>query len=37
VRWDGRDGGGRSVSGGVYFARLHTDAGLVQRTFVVAR
>jgi hypothetical protein len=37
VQWDGRDGGGRSVAGGVYFARLHTDAGLVQRTFVVAR
>jgi len=37
VRWDGRDGGGRSVAGGVYFARLRTAGQLVQRTFVVAR
>ncbi|MEZ4387112.1 MAG: M1 family aminopeptidase [Candidatus Krumholzibacteriia bacterium] len=27
VRWDGRDGGGRSVASGTYFARLRTGLG----------
>jgi flagellar hook capping protein FlgD len=37
VQWDGRDGAGRNVAGGVYFARLRAGAELVQRTIVVAR
>ena len=34
VVWDGRDDGGRRVGSGVYFVRLATDAGVIQRKVV---
>lgn len=34
VRWDGRDGGGRSTSAGVYFVRFRSDAGEITRRVV---
>jgi hypothetical protein len=37
VSWDGRDGGGKAVGTGIYFARLRTETGVVGKTVVVAR
>jgi flagellar hook assembly protein FlgD len=36
-RWDGRDGGGRSVASGVYLVRLHGDGIDASRTLAVVR
>jgi len=37
VRWDGRDGQGRSVASGVYFVRLRTEERSLSRAVVLAR
>ncbi len=37
VAWDGRDGGGRPVASGVYFARLETDCGASSSKLVLLR
>ncbi len=37
VRWDGMDGGGRSVSSGVYLYRLESSDGVQERKMVLVR
>ncbi len=37
VRWDGREADGRSVSSGVYFARLQTGGQVITRRLVTMR
>ena len=37
VRWDGRDGGGAEVSGGVYFYRLQTGKKVLGKKLTVLR
>jgi hypothetical protein len=37
VIWDGRNAGGRSVSAGVYFARLSLAGKTVSRTVLIGR
>jgi len=37
VHWDGRDGGGGSVSSGVYFIRLATSESSLARRMLLLR
>jgi len=37
VHWDGRDGGGGSVSSGVYFIRLATSESSLARRIILLR
>lgn len=37
VRWDGRDGAGRALAPGLYFAHLETAGGRLARKLIVAR
>lgn len=37
VAWEGRDDGGRSVASGLYFYRLNTKDGTLQRSLVLLR
>ncbi|MRR09240.1 T9SS type A sorting domain-containing protein, partial [bacterium] len=37
VRWDGRDGSGRALAGGVYLARLNADGSSRTEKLILVR